>query len=177
MARSQSSHGAPVALAVAALLGLLAVALASASDGCRASLQNPHTVRVYAHTITHICFANGRSVDTHAQPALAHHAKLRARQSSPGPHDRHRGQSQHNVYDQPRVYLVHVGAPLTVQARAAIESHAGVALGGYIPHHSYFVTATPSQAERLRTAPGVQWIDAHHPEHKARPRPAAGLRA
>eukprot|EP00741_Cyanophora_paradoxa_P015174 tig00020849_g14645.t1 len=144
MARSQSSHGAPVALAVAALLGLLAVVLASASDGCRASLQNPHT----------ICFANGRSVDTHAQPALAHHAKLRARQSSPGPHDRHRGhgQSQHDVYDQPRVYLVHVGAPLTVQARAAIESHAGVVLGGYIPHHSYFVTATPSQAERLRCA-------------------------
>eukprot|EP00741_Cyanophora_paradoxa_P012199 tig00020603_g11786.t1 len=116
--------------------------------------------RVSASVFAQICFANGRSVDTHAQPALAHHAKLRARQSSPGPHDRHRGQSQHDVYDQPRVYLVHVGAPLTVQARAAIESHAGVALGGYIPHHSYFVTATPSQAERLRgstrTAPSTR---------------------
>eukprot|EP00741_Cyanophora_paradoxa_P024669 tig00022104_g23818.t1 len=141
MARLHSSHGAPVALAVAALLGLLAVALASTNDGCRASLANPHRAMASLHCGNE---RNGYS------PALAHHAKLRARQSSQGPRDHHRGQPQHDVYDQPRVYLVHVGAPLTVQARAAIESHAGVALGGYIPHHSYFVTATPSQAERLR---------------------------
>eukprot|EP00741_Cyanophora_paradoxa_P018849 tig00021098_g18195.t1 len=139
-----SSHGAPVALAVAALLSIVAVALAStnAAAGCRASLANPHR----------ICFANGLSVDTHAEPTLAHHAKLRARhgQSSQGPRDHHRGQPQHDDFDQPRVYLVHVGAALSVQARAAIESHAGVVLGGYMPHHSYFVTATPAQAERLR---------------------------
>eukprot|EP00741_Cyanophora_paradoxa_P011844 tig00020564_g11447.t1 len=161
--RGPRSPWTDVALAIAALLSVLSVALASRTspNECRASFANPDR----------ICFANGLAIDTHAQAALAHHAKLRARQSSsPGPHvpdrGRQRGQFQHNMYDQPRVYLVHVGGALSAQARAAIESHAGVVLGGYIPHHSYFVTATPSQAERLRSAPGVQWIDAHRSEHK-----------
>eukprot|EP00741_Cyanophora_paradoxa_P000270 tig00000403_g262.t1 len=128
-----------------------------------------------------ICFANGQSIDTRAEQPLIHHARLRARQAlaggARGPPKSSQRRSEGGgvgtdaagahraVRPGEHVYLVH--APnLTPRLRAAVEGAAGVRLGAYLPNSAYLVTCTPPQAERLRAAPGVTWVDAVRAEQK-----------